>query len=456
MIYNPQLLSEYQNDSDRFEEYFLRSWDDIESAADLLGEDFDFSQLDPVVAAGFEAEVQSGRFRDFATELVRSVSDITSSTPVDYTTTIAAELAEAAVGNPAAFGSINAEALARQIGNIEILGLDKLSDRLQTFGVVSIMTGALADVLEAGGSPGAAEGFENIIAFATSTAVEKLVFAGITTASALALGTTVAALPITVTVAAAVTAYVYSDLAAEYISIVARPALERAEQLLEQGGEALGVAALVAFDVAQDLAALVADGVDVLAEFLAGFALDPGGYLNAGLELASDFVIDIAQKFVDGIVNASPLVLDLDGDGIEMVALQDSTVGWDIDNDDFAELVSWVLPDDGLLAIDLDGNDRIDNHSELFGTATTDGFTVLAAYDTNFDGVINAQDDQFDDLILWQDFNQDGVSSPGEMRSLAEAGIVSISLDADRSNATVAGNEVSHVSTYDLELPDGT
>jgi len=51
-----------------------------------------------------------------------------------------------------------------------------------------------------------------------------------------------------------------------------------------------------------------------------------------------------------------PLVIDLDGDGIELKSLQDSNVRFDLDGDGFAERTGWVGPDDGLLAVDSNGN----------------------------------------------------------------------------------------------------
>ena len=57
----------------------------------------------------------------------------------------------------------------------------------------------------------------------------------------------------------------------------------------------------------------------------------------------------------------SPLVLDLDGDGIELIALSDSRTLFDLDSDGFAQHTGWVAPDDALLAIDRNGNGRIDD-----------------------------------------------------------------------------------------------
>ena len=53
-----------------------------------------------------------------------------------------------------------------------------------------------------------------------------------------------------------------------------------------------------------------------------------------------------------------PLVLDLDGDGVELTAMNNSAAYVDLDNDGIAEQVGWVSADDGLLAIDINGNAR--------------------------------------------------------------------------------------------------
>ena len=69
-----------------------------------------------------------------------------------------------------------------------------------------------------------------------------------------------------------------------------------------------------------------------------------------------------------------PLVIDLDNDSIELTLLGGSHTYFDLDGDGFRELTGWVAPDDGLLAVDLDGNGKIDGISELFGSATASGF----------------------------------------------------------------------------------
>ena len=48
-------------------------------------------------------------------------------------------------------------------------------------------------------------------------------------------------------------------------------------------------------------------------------------------------------------------------------------------------------------------DNRIKDISEMFGNATQSGFAMLSLYDTNRDGRIDAFDDVFKNLKVWQD-----------------------------------------------------
>jgi len=142
-----------------------------------------------------------------------------------------------------------------------------------------------------------------------------------------------------------------------------------------------------------------------------------------------------------------PLTLDLDGDGIELTALGTagqtgaSTVFFDFDGDGFKERTGWVKADDGMLAIDLNGNGLIDNGGELFGQPARDGYEVLETYDTFADGVIDAKDAAFARLRIWRDLDQDGVTDAGELKTLTESGITSIALTRTDVTGTNQGND---------------
>jgi Ca2+-binding RTX toxin-like protein len=163
------------------------------------------------------------------------------------------------------------------------------------------------------------------------------------------------------------------------------------------------------------------------------------------------FLDDLLNYWDDALANNSPLVLDLDGNGIDLAAVTGSgAVYWDIDEDGFSEASGWISGNDGLLAIDLNGDGIINDHSELFGDDTTDGFTVLSSYDSNSDNVIDSNDTQFNDLLVWVDANSNGVSESTELSTLSDLNITSINLNASLVDYDIAGNHITHESTFTI------
>ena len=144
-----------------------------------------------------------------------------------------------------------------------------------------------------------------------------------------------------------------------------------------------------------------------------------------------------------------PLVFDLDGDGIELAAAGAGAV-YDLTGDGVAEATGTVTGGDAFLALDRNGNGRIDGGLELFGDqhGAADGFAELALYDANQDRVIDARDPIFSQLLLFRDDNGDGLSVRGELLTLAEAGIASISLDAFAIDTEVAGHRLTSAGSF--------
>ena len=171
---------------------------------------------------------------------------------------------------------------------------------------------------------------------------------------------------------------------------------------------------------------------------------------NATLKSNLGLVIDCIESLqsqideVDSDLNAlqnekptkcDPLVLDLDKNGLSFVALQYSQAYFDLDNNGFREHVSWVGAGEGMLVRDLNNNGRIDHLGEQFGDAVVNGFTALAALDSNGDNFIDANDAAFNSLRIWIDRNGDGSTDNGELRTLADLNIQSIGLArVDRTN----------------------
>ncbi|MFN4003781.1 MAG: peptidoglycan DD-metalloendopeptidase family protein, partial [Hylemonella sp.] len=151
-----------------------------------------------------------------------------------------------------------------------------------------------------------------------------------------------------------------------------------------------------------------------------------------------------------------PIILDLDGDGLETVGLA-SNVYFDHDGDGVLTKTVWAGKDDALLVWDRNGNALIDTGAELFGdftplpngTLAPNGFAALAALDANGDGVIDASDPAFAELKLWRDTSQDGQTGAGELISLADAGIVSLNLAHTLKNQRLSnGNTLSREGSF--------
>ncbi len=143
----------------------------------------------------------------------------------------------------------------------------------------------------------------------------------------------------------------------------------------------------------------------------------------------------------------SPLVIDIEGDGIQTVNVDHGNSYFDWDNDYRAERTAWPYPWDGLLVLDRNGDGRIDHGAELFGNFTplpdgkraANGFAALAAFDEDQDGRITPKDPVFAKLRIWQDFYRQAVSTPESLRTLESLGIESIGLQWTESKDVDAG-----------------
>lgn len=157
----------------------------------------------------------------------------------------------------------------------------------------------------------------------------------------------------------------------------------------------------------------------------------------------------------------SPIVIDTTGDGFNLTNTTNG-VFFDLNNDGTAERLSWTAAnsDDSWLALDRNENGLIDSGRELFGNFTPqqdpppgegrNGFRALAKYDKpqqggNEDGWIDASDNIFSSLRLWQDTNHNGISEPSELHTLQLKGVARLDLDYRESARTDAhGNRFKY------------
>jgi hypothetical protein len=136
---------------------------------------------------------------------------------------------------------------------------------------------------------------------------------------------------------------------------------------------------------------------------------------NSLLNDLGDFFGDLFTRAKRWTRPRDPIILDLDGNGLETVGLA-ANVYFDFDGDGVLTKTGWAGANDALLVWDRNGNGRIDTGAELFGdftvlpngTLAPNGFAALAVLDANGDGVIDASDPAFAELKLWRDTSQDG------------------------------------------------
>lgn len=143
-----------------------------------------------------------------------------------------------------------------------------------------------------------------------------------------------------------------------------------------------------------------------------------------------------------------PLALDLAGNGFSTRGLGDA-VRFDLDADGRTDRISAPSGDDALLALDRNGNGRIDDGRELFGDqhGAANGFAELARHDDNRDGRIDAQDAIFERLSLLR-FDAQGRQ---QQQSLSEAGVGAIQLQArDVQQALGAYDEIAQLGSFDF------
>jgi hypothetical protein len=167
-----------------------------------------------------------------------------------------------------------------------------------------------------------------------------------------------------------------------------------------------------------------------------------------------------------GLCDYSPIVLDLDGDGVRLSSVTEG-VRFDLEESGRAVRTAWPVGGDALLVWDRDADGRIASGAELFGQSWSDlggrwasGFAALAALDDpmrggNANGRIDAGDLAFAELRVWVDADRDGATDPGELRTLDDAGIAALPLAHEQSRMHDAfGNGLRLVGAY--ERADGS
>lgn len=154
------------------------------------------------------------------------------------------------------------------------------------------------------------------------------------------------------------------------------------------------------------------------------------GIIVLTINVIISLIICSTQAFASSVAqnklySASFLVLDMDGDGVDLIPLKKSQIYFDVDGDGLAERTSWVGPKDAiLLIIPDDFNQKYNtNLAKRFFAMATGGFKFLENFDFNGDKIIDDKDQYkvaFNNTYMrfgsaiWRDMNSDGIMNLDE------------------------------------------
>lgn len=143
----------------------------------------------------------------------------------------------------------------------------------------------------------------------------------------------------------------------------------------------------------------------------------------------------------DDGAETDPILFDLNGDGIQTTSTPYQGRNYDYNNDGFAEKIAWAANGDGVLVCDTNNDGQIQGSSDIVLTST------LCEYDTNEDGVIDANDDNFNNLKI--------MKVDGSILSMEEAGIASINITNINNRTYVDENGNTRTATGSYTTTDG-
>jgi len=172
------------------------------------------------------------------------------------------------------------------------------------------------------------------------------------------------------------------------------------------------------------------------AEVMAGVGagIEEQAAIESG-RLVRDWVC--VQPQGNGGGGGDPVVLDLDGNGVHVEAVEHGPL-FDYGATGLVR-TEWPFLGDAFLVLDRNEDGQV-QATELFGDVTIteegvgapDGFSALRLYDRDVDGRLDDSDPVFGRLQTWSDRDGDARVDDGELLGLDAQGIVAIDLEARR------------------------
>ncbi len=144
--------------------------------------------------------------------------------------------------------------------------------------------------------------------------------------------------------------------------------------------------------------------------------------LSISLNMSRSFTSHESIDILAGDALKDPLVINYAGTAAQ---LDQTDLQFDIDLDGELDQLNFVAPGSGFLALDRNGDNVINDGSELFGPTSGNGFNELAKFDLDQNNWIDENDDVYNKLRIWSR-DSEGNS---QLVALGQKGIGAIYLD---------------------------
>lgn len=152
------------------------------------------------------------------------------------------------------------------------------------------------------------------------------------------------------------------------------------------------------------------------------------------LTMSREFYQSTDISFRAGDALLDPLVVNFAGNA---ASLSDQKFTFDLDSDGTDESMPFVAAGSGLLVLDRNNDQTVNDGSELFGPSTGNGFRELAVFDETKDGWIDENDSIYDRLSIWTK----GEAGGDHLQSLKKRGVGAIYVSAAETSFDLKNRE---------------
>ena len=143
-----------------------------------------------------------------------------------------------------------------------------------------------------------------------------------------------------------------------------------------------------------------------------------------------------------------PQVINFDGSAADLTSMRFT---FDLDLDGEEEVIPFVRPGSGFLALDINKDGKINNGTELFGPRTGNGFAELAAHDQDGNNWIDENDAVYNSLSVWtKDPKGDDILTP--IREKEIGAIYLASLDSQFDLRDAANNSIGEIGSTGIYI----